>query len=713
MDLFVTLLFLPLLSSAPAPNTAFDAWYRDDFIRVGLKKEVRVAELYAKGTLLVLDGNKVVDRIKPSGRFFIVGNSASAQAGGPLWVQIGAGSPKNLKIIEKRMATRHPHLSFTTMRLSARLHTLRIGPIQDRSEAEQIRKLMVKEGIGDAFIPRNQAKYPFSWVDANFDKHVLRAGNLGLVRATPDNAIRFKGNGYRGILRFRGVGSRIRVINVLPMETYLRGVVPTELGPNSFPELEAIKAQAVAARTYALRNLNRFRKKGYDICDTQACQAYEGTTNEVAMSDQAVRETEGIVIYYGDEMIDALYTSTCGGTTDDVENVFPGRKEPYLRAKTSYVANYPSFSLPEHKIDRKKFASVSEDLAVRLLLYGFKKLPDLSGELSPAGFGELLTQFSWILGKPPKLPTGKTLSYLDFWMTLADLDVLQEAVAHQIEDSDIQILLRNYEIAEDQSRFAALLVRYDLVNSELLATFSSDQPVNKAWAHELLLGFCEILGPEPDWVRYRIEDVADGKLELSKGKKRRKLNLSAITHYVTEIGGRLEFVEKPSLEEWDRVYTLGSPFPSSLIKVKESGVVASVDRFSAFDTWIEKKSAGVLNARARKYVRGIGAIKGVKVLERAETGRVTLLEFDTDKGKKTVTGLRIRRSLGVKDNLFDLVPSYKNGHLVHLTILGRGWGHGVGMSQVGAFGLARMGWTFDKILTYYYTDVEVRPYEAP
>src|SRR5690606_17233959 len=136
----------------------------------------------------------------------------------------------------------------------------------------------------------------------------------------------------------------ILVINRLPLETYLRGVVPTALGPMVYPQLEAQKAQAVAARTYALKNLGRFNARGYDICDSPACQAYHGTTNEHPLSDSAVTATAGLVLTYENQLIDALYTSTCGGQTDDVANVFPGRAEPYLRGQTSYVGPFATWT---------------------------------------------------------------------------------------------------------------------------------------------------------------------------------------------------------------------------------------------------------------------------------------------------------------------------------------------------------------------------------
>src|SRR5205085_2221395 len=90
--------------------------------------------------------------------------------------------------------------------------------------------------------------------------------------------------------------------------------------------------QAVAARTYAVRNLGQFRTEGYDICPGPACQAYKGFTGEEPLSDQAVKETAGLIATYNGQPIDALFTSTCGGETSDVGTMFPGRNEPYLKA---------------------------------------------------------------------------------------------------------------------------------------------------------------------------------------------------------------------------------------------------------------------------------------------------------------------------------------------------------------------------------------------
>ena len=135
---------------------------------------------------------------------------------------------------------------------------------------------------------------------------------------------------YRGRVRARAVGNETLVINELNMESYLKGVVPVEMGPSQFPELDALKAQAVAARTYAVAHLGDHDDEGWDLCATPACQAYYGRSAEHSLSNRAVDETAGLVAAYLGQPIDAMYTSTCGGHTEDAAVLFEDRAQPYL-----------------------------------------------------------------------------------------------------------------------------------------------------------------------------------------------------------------------------------------------------------------------------------------------------------------------------------------------------------------------------------------------
>ena len=136
---------------------------------------------------------------------------------------------------------------------------------------------------------------------------------------------------YRGKLQFLiNRHKKLTAVNVLPIETYLRGVVPAEMNPG-FP-LEALKAQAVAARSQVLEKIARnHAHEDFDICATVHCQVYRGLVRESETSNQAVRETTGMVIFSGEKILDAVYSGVCGGHTEDNENIWSGNPQVALR----------------------------------------------------------------------------------------------------------------------------------------------------------------------------------------------------------------------------------------------------------------------------------------------------------------------------------------------------------------------------------------------
>jgi len=128
---------------------------------------------------------------------------------------------------------------------------------------------------------------------------------------------------YRGDMRFLIVNGAIVLINHIFIETYLYGVVPSEM-PNSWP-IEALKAQAVAARTYALRSQNANRASISDLCDTQMSQVYRGFNPAMMNSIQAVDQTAGQVLMHGGAPAATFYSSSNGGITEASSNVWSGR----------------------------------------------------------------------------------------------------------------------------------------------------------------------------------------------------------------------------------------------------------------------------------------------------------------------------------------------------------------------------------------------------
>jgi stage II sporulation protein D len=137
---------------------------------------------------------------------------------------------------------------------------------------------------------------------------------------------------YRGVGEANvNSGGALAGINQLPLEQYLYGVVPRELGPAAFPEVEAQKAQAIAARTYAVAGFGKRANDKYDLLGTTADQVYGGYSAEHPVSSAAVDATAGRVLTFQDKLITALYSSTSGGHTADNEEAFSGDPVPYLR----------------------------------------------------------------------------------------------------------------------------------------------------------------------------------------------------------------------------------------------------------------------------------------------------------------------------------------------------------------------------------------------
>ena len=172
-------------------------------------------------------------------------------------------------------------------------------------------------------------------VTVTLDDGVVVLPANGRVRIEPPAApLEIDTRAYRGALEvFANARRTLTVVNELPLETYLLGVVPNELNPTAFGQLEALKAQAVAARTYIVRNMGQYKHEGYDICATDACQVYFGALTEHPLATQAIAETRGMVAAYGGKPINALYSSTCGGRTEDAGKIFT-EPLPYLVSVT-------------------------------------------------------------------------------------------------------------------------------------------------------------------------------------------------------------------------------------------------------------------------------------------------------------------------------------------------------------------------------------------
>jgi len=139
--------------------------------------------------------------------------------------------------------------------------------------------------------------------------------------------LEYRGTKYRGEIQIKPENGKVLIINVLPIEEYLYGVVPSEV-PASWPE-EALKAQAVCARTYAVRSMYQNRSKSFDVEATTNSQVYRGMSKEDLRSTRAIQETSGLVMVYDGLPIQSFFHSNSGGVTEDPKNVW-GNSVEYL-----------------------------------------------------------------------------------------------------------------------------------------------------------------------------------------------------------------------------------------------------------------------------------------------------------------------------------------------------------------------------------------------
>ena len=144
------------------------------------------------------------------------------------------------------------------------------------------------------------------------------------------------------------------------------------------------------------------------------------------------------------------------------------------------------------------------------------------------------------------------------------------------------------------------------------------------------------------------------------------------------------------------------------LEVRPAANGAAADRFSSLTKWTTELSLGEVQSRLGRSVRGIGAITDLRVEARGFSRRVIDLEVVGTQGTGHVRGGRIRSALGLHEQLFVIDRLYSaSNRVTGFVFTGRGWGHGVGMCQFGAYGLAKQGLNVEQILKTYYTGIEL------
>ncbi|MFN2406624.1 MAG: SpoIID/LytB domain-containing protein [Pyrinomonadaceae bacterium] len=738
----------PIISS---PNLAVVAG-PEPRIRVALSTDSRSAVISTTGhlmnasgggsTLLALDTSRVrVDPrlLSPSSR---VDNDANYRV-----IVAGATSHDEADDLGDEIEKLISEDTDETFDTETKTWGVAVGSKRSREEAEELSARLESAGfnatvsgprintdLAQAKTPKDnanvkltsRASLPSRELVASSSSGPVFSSSAPVVFASDDekNApVRFNDRPYRGRIEvFTNLRGSLTVVNELGLEDYVRGVVANELSPGGYPAIEAQKAQAIAARTYALKNRGQFMAQGFDILPTTRSQVYRGLTSENSLSTRAVDETRGIVATFAGEPINALYTSTCGGRTEHSENIF-NDATPYLRGRECSAEGHAAFdrfvirtTRTPAELRNDEHVALARDISL-LLTQNFGTLPErisdswLAAEANVSEVRNLIANVARV-AKQTMPTTGDDLNRPPAFATALATAVFGDdrpSTLMNNADADYLLAVRDVQDVPLPNRAdLAMLLRDGYLSAYPDATLRPRQPMPRA---RVLHAIARILEGRNllQLQKANARPASEGQLILrsSKGKDQ-PIRVNPDAFLFRQLGELPYAVSSVTLVGGEPVtYHLAPNGAIDFLEVKPAASAAA-DRFSPFSSWTKNLSVAQVQARLARAARGIGQIVDLRVVSRGSSRRVTDLEIVGTNGTAHVRGGRIRSVLGLREQLFVIDREYDgSGRVTEFVFSGRGWGHGVGMCQVGAYGLAKQGWSVEQILKAYYTGIEL------
>ncbi|MEE9217645.1 MAG: SpoIID/LytB domain-containing protein [Acidobacteriota bacterium] len=614
-----------------------------------------------------------------------------------------------------------------------RSYRVRVGEARTRQEASALAERLrseAQEDVSETWVieeplPVEDAQ-AMRLVDARYHDTLIQELGAWIVPTDSSQRVIVEGREYRGIVEvFTGSAGQLIVVNHLPLEEYLRGVVPNELGPEQYPELEALKAQTVAARTYVVRNLGQFGDEGYDLCDSQRCQVYRGYRSEHPMTDMAIRQTRGQILLFEGAPINAMYTAACGGHTEEGRLVFPEETGAYLRGVACYPeqeeARASAWTLSTKRRLSSEEIRSAEETYQATLLHVLGMLPARATERSwLEAAAETREIRSWtfrtlrLIGKRPgrhdygSLPIATRSDLARYWVQVFSWE---ERVSRLLSEPDVEALLSFADGAEvpqvDRARLAYLLREgwYEPREDGLL------WPGKAPRRADVVRGLYRILE------RYEALDLESGRiltrnrasLEVRSGRERTRLNLDASIHLFRRTDGRTLPATEMGVQVGDAVLYHADGNNIKLLVLEDPRRGASDDRFDSGLWWEMRLTREEAEKRVRRRSPEVGQLIDLIPLEYGPSQRVTRLKIAGSRRSTELVGFKIRMALGLREDVFVMDRQYDaNGKVAVFVFSGKGRGHGVGMCQVGAYGMALRGKSYRDILMHYYRGVELK-----
>ncbi|HET7746220.1 MAG TPA: SpoIID/LytB domain-containing protein [Vicinamibacteria bacterium] len=704
----------PPAAPAPTPVPVADSLVIPPVVRVGLHVEVARATLTAESGVIVRvpDGSRTRDVPLARATFVAVEGGAS---GTRFRVQLGSFTDERSASELAGRAREAAGGLAPTVRWNdeTRSYQVRIGEMATREEAQAFVSRLARVGMGGGWVVEETMSAAPGRV-----RLVQAREELPLATVLPAAAgelLSVDGVPYRGVFEVRPGGEGIVVVNVLNIEDYLRGVVPNELSPHAFPALEALKAQAIAARTYVLRNRGGYRAQGYDICATPACQVYRGRSTEHPLADRAVQETRGLAAFHRGQLINALYTSTCGGHTETGSNIFEGEATPYLLGvscapEREAWTTLKSASVPGPLGDEP---GLVRSLAV-LEALGVVDLAAQAAALSSAPTDRDLRDWVGRLAEAlqrrdcPARTSGPVTRRATFFQYVVDSLCWTERGRRLLPEHDQHYVLSVEDRAalddEAERRATALLIHERVLEPFPDNTVRPDAAITRPQALGLLAAAA--LAARPNAVVDGLfQGAGEEGIRIETGGETKAYAFTSQARLFRALDGSRLAASQLNLAVGDRVRAIARDGALAYLEADQSLLAASSDRTSRVFKWDVRLTPKELAAAVARY-GSVGEVRDVLPRKHGVSGRVTELAVQGTDGELVLRGLRVRWGLGLRENLFTIERERDaSGAVQRFVFSGKGWGHGVGLCQVGSFGMAQAGSRHDRILQHYYSGI--------
>ena len=596
---------------------------------------------------------------------------------------------------------------------------LLVGDFLTRGDALHFVSRLEGLGIKDVWIVRTEVtekdSRPFGLL---LGKQLIDLDGETVLYFIPSNSqsyLYYNDKAYRGIFIVRHSARGIVLINTLNVDDYLQGVVPCEMSAYEFGEIEAQKAQAVAARTYALKNIGRYKDLGFDLDDSPSSQVYKGLDAETAPSTRAVRETIGQVALYKDNLIDALYTSTCGGMTEDVENIFPGPALPYLKGVECTEEREEEWIIKSGRIPQPVIWN-GQDVGRKIA--ALTALGIISQPIDPAYYRvpvEAEEAEGWTLGLLSRLGRKaetqvlgrdqKTWSHAELASWLVKQLGWQERVKNLLLQSEADHVLKDFPEIKGPERNDLAYMIISGVFPLLAKSGGAEPPVSRAELGSIL--YKVLVLHQPVFEQGILKRVDKDRLVLIQSGEEKTYTLSPDPLLMRSLEGVSSFAGRLDLEGGERANFIQADGQVRLLEVDYTSPSNVLDRSSALHRWQVRMSRRELETRINQFYP-LGHLIDIVPKARGVSKRVIELEIVGSEGREIVRGLKIRWALGLRENSFVVDKEVdEQGQAAYFSFSGRGWGHGVGLCQVGAFRLAQIGHTYKDILKKYYRGITI------